>query len=89
MEENALTALGVKLSWVPDRVPVLADFKPRHIGRVVAFDYFTTSDPEDYSSDAVLGTLEGVVGDELVVAGDTFSWSRISNLKIWRKEIKQ
>lgn len=89
MVDEILTALGVKITWVPDRVVTVADFRQRHIGRVVTFDYFRTDDPEDYSSDPVMGALEGFVGADILVAGDSFSWARVSNLKVWRKEIKQ
>lgn len=86
------TLLGAvaKVEWVADRLPTLASIQPRHIGRICSFDYFkSATDPEDYDSVYVLGTLDGVSGQNLLISGDIYFYARVSNLKSYRKEIKK
>lgn len=84
--DSVLGAL-TKSEWVPDRIKTLGEVMPRHIGRVATFEYFESDDPQNYESVRVVGTLEGVAGDTMFVSGDPFEWSRIANLKTYRREI--
>ena len=79
--------LGAKVKWVGDRIGVLADLAPRHIGRVATFDFFLTDNADDYSSNPVIGTFGGRAGDDVLVGGEWYPWSRISDLRIFRSEI--
>lgn len=87
MDDAAYTALGVKYAWQYDSVRLLNEVKPRQIGRVCGFELFSTDDPDNYTSRQVLGTLEAIVGDDVLVSGDYYPWSRIANMKVYRKEI--
>lgn len=81
-----LLALLTPIEWVGDRL-LLADVKPRHIGRVITFDYLWGSGPTDYSR--VTGTLEAVIDDTFAVGGSEFNYNDMQNIKIWRRVIKK
>lgn len=78
-----------RFAWVSDHLHTLADISPRHVGRVVTFEYAPTPDPERYDFDRVMGTLEGVHGGTVLVSGADYDWARISNMKVWRSEVKK
>ena len=77
---------GARIEWLSDRLDYKGT-KPRHLGRPVSFEYFDTTNPENYDSINVLGILEGVAGTNLIVSGDTYEIDRVSNLKIWRRKV--
>lgn len=79
LDDDLVLGAVVKFAWVPDRA-LLADIKPRHIGRVVSFGY-----GEDHTN--VMGTLDKVDGFELIISGDPYDWTSVVDFKIWRKVI--
>ncbi len=79
--------IGAKVKWTAERVKTISGIFPRHIGRIVQFDYYRNDDPTDYSHDPVMGSLDGYLGDALIVSGDEFKWNRVADLKIYRKEL--
>lgn len=86
MDYETLSAMGVSIGWVGD-ILRRADIKPRHIGRVVTFS--VTPKPDDLTADYdVIGTLEGAVGDDIIVSGDTYNYDYIADFKVWRRVIK-
>jgi len=87
MDDAILSAL-TQIRWTGDRLGP-ADIKPRHIGRVVTFTIVPSSDLDDPAYVDVIGTLEGQVGNELLVSGDSFSFANIINVRVWRKEIEK
>jgi hypothetical protein len=83
MDYETLNAMGVPLGWIGDRLR-LQDIKPRHIGRVVTFDYALTDTDIRY----VIGTLEGAAGEVIYVSGDSWRYDHVQDLKVWRRAIK-
>ena len=78
----------VKFEWVADRMTTLATIQPRHIGRVVTFDLYESAvDAENYVSERVIGTLEGADSKQILVSGDWYPFTRVANLKSYRREI--
>lgn len=89
MSTDAVLDSLLRFEWVADRILALNDIAPRHIGRVVTFNYAETPDPNNYQTYRVIGVLEGAIGVNLVVAGDEFLWTQIDNLKVWRSGVKK
>lgn len=86
MDDEIDLLVDSKIQWVVDKfLPKAA--QPRHLGRPVTFEYFNNEDENDYSSVTVLGNLQGVTSNELIVSGDTYTISRISNAKIYRRKL--
>jgi hypothetical protein len=83
MDYETLNAMGVAIGWVGDRLR-LQDIKPRHIGRVVTFDYLSHDDVFVY----VIGTLEGAAGNDVFIGGEVYKYSDIQDLKVWRRAVK-
>lgn len=83
MDYESLSAMGVAIGWVGDRLR-LQDIKPRHIGRVVTFDYALSDEDVRY----VIGTLEGASGLVIIVSGDTYRYDLVQDLKVWRRAVK-
>lgn len=79
--------IGAKVKWVYDRVKLLAETQPRHIGRVCSFTFYTTEDSNNYDSYDVIGTFEGHAGKSVQCNGIEYPWARISDLKIYRSEL--
>ena len=78
-----LLSLMAPIEWVGDRL-LLADIKPRHIGRVVTFDWIYEGEVR-----RVIGTLVGAEGDEFNVNGMLYSYEEMQNIKIWRRVIRK
>lgn len=89
MSIDAVLGGLVKFAWVSDHIRALNDVGPRHLNRPVTFEYFLSNNKDDYSSSKVLGTLEGVHSSYLLVSGDEYEWSNVSNLKVWRSEVRK
>lgn len=89
MSVDAILSSFTRFNWVPDHVRALADLRPRHVGMPVTFEHFLTTNPANYESENVLGTLEGVHGSILLVSGFEYEWDGVSNMKVWRTEIKK
>lgn len=78
--------IGAKIKWVGDRIATLATIAPRHIGRVVKFEYFDT-DVSSYDYISVMGTLESYAGQVIGVSGEYYDWSRVGDFTVFRKEL--
>lgn len=89
MTTDAILDSLFRFEWVADRILALNDISPRHVGRIVTFNYAESDDPNNYQTYRVIGTLEGAVGNNLFVAGDEFLWTQIDNLKVWRSGVKK
>lgn len=85
-----LLSLLTPIEWVGDRL-LLADVKPRHIGRVITFYVEDVAPPGtvDRVGSMVVGTLEGVDGDQFLVSGSFYNYDDMSGIKIWRRVIKK
>lgn len=80
-----LLALLTPIEWVGDRLMMLADVKPRHIGRVISFDRIHA----DGTSRKVTGTLDLVDGESFLVSNEFYFYDDMQNIKIWRRVIKK
>lgn len=91
MVDSVDAVLGglLRFGWVSDHLHTLADISPRHVGRVVSFEYAPTANPDNYDYERVMGTLEGVHGTKVLVSGGDYDWSKVSNMKVWRSEVKK
>lgn len=79
--------VGTKVKWTGDRITQLSAIQPRHIGRVISFEFFV--DPnnlDNYTSKSVMGALAGYSGDSLSVDGIDYRFDSVANVKIWRRE---
>lgn len=79
----------MRFKWVSDHVRSISDLGPRHIGRPVSFDYFTSDDLNDYDSIRVLGLFEGYHGGLVLVSGEEYDWSNVKSMKVWRSEVSK
>lgn len=80
--------VGSKVKWVSDRITSLAAIQPRHIGRVISFEYFLDpNNVDNYTSKQVMGLLSGYSGDSLSVDSIDYRFDSVSNVKIWRREV--
>lgn len=84
MDPDILSALGVQIKWVWDRVSTRADFKPRHIGRSIEFEWFAPNADEPVD---VIGAFEGYQDSLIIVSGEFYEWEDVQNVKIWRRVI--
>jgi hypothetical protein len=89
MSVEAVLSSFTRFNWVPDHVRAIVELRPRHIGAPVTFEHFATQDPTNYDSETVLGSFEGIHGATIVVSGFDYEWNNISNMKVWRTEIKK
>lgn len=78
--------VGARIDWVSDKLSP-RECKPRHIGRVVTFEYFLSEDPDIYDSVQVIGTLESFVGNDALVSGEIYDYGNMKNPKIWRAKL--
>lgn len=77
----------VPITWIPDRLAP-QDAKPRHLGRPITFFYYDSTNEDDHRGVDVLGILEGVAGSTFIVSGAEYEWERMSQTRVWRREVK-